>query len=137
LCLHHHHVCDRCGDKEELCEDEDGFIICAECAKHIEETKIKAKLVQLKIQLKFGIPITSPYIGEIDDWVFEVVQYPSVPRRGDEGEGCCEWVSALTPLTHLEMTKFALLEPLPVLMARFHALTEAIAEAKVEAMFEK
>tara|TARA_R110000824_G_C14876210_1_gene642848 strand:+ start:302 stop:544 length:243 start_codon:yes stop_codon:yes gene_type:complete len=72
--------------------------------------------------MKFGIPTTSPYIGEIEDWLFEVVQYPSVPRCGEEGLGCCEWISALTPLTHLEMTKFALLEDYQVLKARFDAL---------------
>ena len=102
--------CEQCGSNKNLCEDEDdergGFLLCAECAKHIMETKLNSKLVQIKIQMEFGIPTTSPYIGEIEDWLFEVVQYPCVPFSGDEGLGCGQWISDLTPLTHQKMLEF-------------------------------
>ena len=96
--------CSRCGDPAAVCpccdnlyEDEDGFKLCAACADECAQNAAMAQSVKRFIQMEFGIPCSSPLIEEIEDWVFEVIIAPSVPRKGDEGLGCCEWISVINP----------------------------------------
>ena len=101
-------TCDYCGSPDGFpftLFDKEGAPMCRGCYDGEDEKRIMMSLAKAKIQLAFGIPSDSEHMGEIDDWLFEVVANPG--EGHENGEGCCDWIEELVPSFNNEsMTLF-------------------------------
>ena len=104
--------CDYCGEQQgpgcaRAHTDDIGAPMCPECAEDHYAREFFDRYCRAKILVEFKIPVDTPYLDEIEDWIRE-----EMSQHHEAGwwvrSGCCstEWISELTTLTPNEMVDF-------------------------------